>query len=71
MTALRGIPPLRIGTHALIDAREFFLVVWLAVVLAVMAMLNLLSGRMGRAIRALRRGRWRRKLSGSVSHRRS
>ncbi|MET0278796.1 MAG: branched-chain amino acid ABC transporter ATP-binding protein/permease [Pseudorhodoplanes sp.] len=53
---LRGIPPLRVGTHALIDAREFFLIVWLAVVLSVVALLNLLSGRMGRAIRALRRG---------------
>jgi branched-chain amino acid transport system permease protein len=53
---LRGIPPLRIGSHALIDGREFFIVVWLTVVLAVLAMLNLLSGRMGRAIRALRRG---------------
>jgi branched-chain amino acid transport system permease protein len=53
---LRGIPPLQVGSHALIDAREFFLVVWLAVVLSVLALLNLLSGRMGRAIRALRRG---------------
>jgi branched-chain amino acid transport system permease protein len=53
---LRGIPPLQVGSYALIDAREFFVVVWLTVVLAVLAMLNLLSGRMGRAIRALRRG---------------
>jgi branched-chain amino acid transport system permease protein len=53
---LRGIPPLQVASHALIDAREFFLIVWLAVVLSVLAILNLLSGRMGRAIRALRRG---------------
>jgi branched-chain amino acid transport system permease protein len=53
---LRGIPPLQVGSHALIDAREFFVVVWLAVVLSVIALLNLLNGRMGRAIRALRRG---------------
>lgn len=53
---MRGIPPLKLGSHALIDGREFFVLVWLAVVFAVLAMLNLLSGRMGRAIRALRRG---------------
>jgi branched-chain amino acid transport system permease protein len=52
---LDGIPPLRIGTHALIDPREYFVVVWVAVVLAVIATQNLLGGRLGRAIRALRR----------------
>ncbi len=50
-----GIPPLRIGRHPIIDAREYFVIVWIAVVLAVIAVFNLLSGRMGRAIRALRR----------------
>lgn len=53
---LPGIPPLRIGSHALIDPREYFIVVWIAVVVSVLAMHNLLRGRMGRAIRALRRG---------------
>ena len=52
---LAGIPPLRIGTHALIDPRDYFVVVWVAVVLAVIATQNLLGGRVGRAIRALRR----------------
>jgi branched-chain amino acid transport system permease protein len=52
---LPGIPPLRVGAHALIDPREYFVVVWLAVVLAVVATQNLLGGRVGRAIRALRR----------------
>ncbi|MDB5605378.1 MAG: transporter related [Bradyrhizobium sp.] len=52
---LGGIPPLQIGTHALIDPREYFVVVWAAVVLAVIATQNLLGGRVGRAIRALRR----------------
>jgi branched-chain amino acid transport system permease protein len=52
---LAGIPPLRIGTHALIDPRDYFVVVWIAVVLAVIATQNLLGGRVGRAIRALRR----------------
>ena len=52
---LDGIPPLRIGGHALTDPREYFVVVWIAVVLAVIATQNLLGGRIGRAIRALRR----------------
>jgi ABC-type branched-subunit amino acid transport system ATPase component/branched-subunit amino acid ABC-type transport system permease component len=52
---LAGIPPLRIGTHPLIDPRDYFVVVWIAVVLAVIATQNLLGGRIGRAIRALRR----------------
>jgi branched-chain amino acid transport system permease protein len=52
---LGGIPPLEIGSHALINPREYFVVVWVAVVLAVIATQNLLGGRVGRAIRALRR----------------
>jgi branched-chain amino acid transport system permease protein len=52
---LDGIPPLRIGDHALTNPREYFVVVWIAVVLAVIATQNLLGGRIGRAIRALRR----------------
>jgi branched-chain amino acid transport system permease protein len=52
---LAGIPPLRIGTHPLINPRDYFVVVWVAVVLAVIATQNLLGGRIGRAIRALRR----------------
>jgi branched-chain amino acid transport system permease protein len=52
---LSGIPPLRIGTHSLIHPSEYFVVVWVAVVLAVIATQNLLGGRVGRAIRALRR----------------
>jgi branched-chain amino acid transport system permease protein len=52
---MSGIPPLMIGTHPLINPREYFVVVWIAVVLAVIATQNLLGGRIGRAIRALRR----------------
>jgi branched-chain amino acid transport system permease protein len=52
---LSGIPPLRLGTHALIHPSEYFVAVWVAVVLAVIATQNLLGGRVGRAIRALRR----------------
>jgi branched-chain amino acid transport system permease protein len=52
---LPGIPPLRIGSYPLINPRDYFVVVWVAVVLAVIATQNLLGGRVGRAIRALRR----------------
>ena len=52
---MSGIPPLRVGHHALIDGRQYFIVVWLAVVLSVVAVQNLLGGRTGRAVRALRR----------------
>lgn len=52
---MSGIPPLEVGDHALIDARQYFVVVWLAVVLAVVAAHNLLRARAGRAVRALRR----------------
>ena len=52
---LAGIPPLRLGAHALTDPRDYFVIVWVAVVLAVIATQNLLGGRIGRAIRALRR----------------
>ncbi|WP_420134260.1 ABC transporter permease subunit [Rhodopseudomonas sp.] len=52
---LPGIPALKIGTYALIAPRDYFVVVWIAVVLAVIATQNLLSGRVGRAVRALRR----------------
>jgi len=53
---LSGIPPLRVGTHAVIDPREYVVVVWIAVLLSFVATRNLLDSRIGRAIRALRRG---------------
>ncbi|MFC0238964.1 branched-chain amino acid ABC transporter ATP-binding protein/permease [Rhodopseudomonas telluris] len=52
---LPGIPALKIGSYALIAPRDYFVVVWIAVVLAVIATQNLLGGRVGRAVRALRR----------------
>jgi len=52
---MSGIPALRLGSHALISPRDYFIVVWIAVVVAVIATQNLLGGRVGRAIRALRR----------------
>ena len=52
---LSGIPSLRIGPHALTDVRDYFVVVWTAVVISMVATRNLLAGRIGRAVRALRR----------------
>jgi branched-chain amino acid transport system permease protein len=51
---LLNIPALQIGSHQIIDPKEYFVVVWVAVVLAVVATENLLGGRAGRSIRALR-----------------
>ena len=53
---LSGLPPLRIGTFAFINPRDYFAIVWIAVVLAMIATGHLLDSRIGRAIRALRRG---------------
>jgi len=53
---MSGIPPLRIGSYALIEPRDFFVAVWVSVVLAMIASRNLLDSRIGRAIRLLRRG---------------
>src|SRR5919202_833191 len=52
---LSGIPSLRIGPHALADIRDYFVVVWTAVVISMVVTRNLLAGRIGRAVRALRR----------------
>ena len=51
-----GIPPLTIGSFALVDARAVYYPIWLAVLLAIVLSGNLLDSRMGRAIRALRGG---------------
>ena len=53
---LSGIPPLSIAGHALTGVRDYFVVVWAVVVLAFIATRNLLRGRTGRAMRALREG---------------
>ena len=53
---MSGIPPLRVGSYALIEPRDFFIVVWVALALAMIASRNLLDSRVGRAIRLLRRG---------------
>ena len=53
---MSGIPPLRIGSFALTEPRDFFVVVWIALTLAMVASRNLLDSRIGRAVRLLRRG---------------
>ena len=51
-----GIPPLEVAGVRLIDGRASFTVIWIGVVLAALATMNLLDSRAGRAIRALRGG---------------
>ena len=53
---ITNIPPLSVGGYALTGVRPYWIVVWVAVILAVVATLNLLDSRLGRAIRALRQG---------------
>ena len=54
-TGMTGIPPLKIGSLTLLTARSYYTLVWLAVVVSVLATINLLDSRVGRAFRALRR----------------
>jgi branched-chain amino acid transport system permease protein len=51
-----GIPPLSIGSQSLIDPKAMYWVIWTCVLLAGIGTSNLLSSRIGRAIRALRTG---------------
>jgi len=53
---ISGIPPLTIGSYALIDTRPYFIVVAVAMALSAAATCNLLDSRVGRAIRALNGG---------------
>jgi len=53
---ISAIPPLSLGALRLIDARLYFTVIWIGVVLAALATSNLLDSRAGRAIRVLRGG---------------
>jgi branched-chain amino acid transport system permease protein len=52
---MTGIPPLKIGPLMLLTARSYYVLVWIAVVLSILATINLLDSRVGRAFRALRR----------------
>jgi branched-chain amino acid transport system permease protein len=53
---ITNIPPLSLGGFTLEGVRPYWVVVWVAVLVAVIATLNLLDSRVGRAIRALRQG---------------
>ncbi len=53
---ISGIPPLEVAGYRLLDARMSFTVIWLGVLLAALATMNLLDSRAGRAIRALKGG---------------
>lgn len=53
---ISGIPPIRLGGLTFGDGPSLYYLIWGAVALAVIATLNLLDSRMGRAIRALRGG---------------
>ncbi len=55
-TGITGVPPLQVADHVLNTGREFYYLVWFFVVLALIAVRNLLDSRPGRAIRALRGG---------------
>lgn len=53
---ITGVPPLSIGPWSLVEPKATYWVIWTAVLLAGIGTTNLLSSRVGRAIRALRRG---------------
>ena len=53
---ISGIPPLRVGSHALVGSLDILPVILVAVVLALWGTRNLLDSRAGRAVRALRGG---------------
>ncbi len=53
---ISSIPPLAIGTFEMRNPNTIYFAIWLAVVVAALITVNLLDSRMGRAIRALRRG---------------
>jgi branched-chain amino acid transport system permease protein len=51
-----GIPPVSVAGYRLLDSRAYFLLVWAAIVLSLLATRNLLDSRVGRAVRALQGG---------------
>src|SRR6516164_6218297 len=51
-----GIPPLSIGSLKMIDPGTIYFAIWGAVLISALLTMNLLDSRIGRAIRALRRG---------------
>ncbi len=55
-TGITGIPPLELAGWKMESGQEFFYLVWLVLLAAVVATQNLLDSRQGRAIRALKGG---------------
>jgi len=55
-TGLGGIPPVELAGMELKSGREFFYLIWIALLAGVVATQNLLDSRDGRAIRALKGG---------------
>src|SRR3979411_2126079 len=53
---ISGIPPLSIGSLKMIDPGTIYFAIWIAVLISALLTMNLLDSRIGRAIRALRRG---------------
>jgi branched-chain amino acid transport system permease protein len=53
---ISGIPPLSIGSLKMIDPGTIYFAIWAAVLISALLTMNLLDSRVGRAIRALRRG---------------
>ncbi|CCE10778.1 putative ABC tranpsorter, permease protein (N-ter) and ATP-binding protein (C-ter); branched-chain amino acid transport protein [Bradyrhizobium sp. STM 3843] len=53
---ISGIPPISIGSLKMMSAGSIYYVIWSAVLISSLLTLNLLDSRLGRAIRALRRG---------------
>jgi ABC-type branched-subunit amino acid transport system ATPase component/ABC-type branched-subunit amino acid transport system permease subunit len=53
---ISGIPPLSIGSFKMIDPGTIYFAIWIAVLISALLTMNLLDSRVGRAIRALRRG---------------
>ncbi|MDA9440597.1 hypothetical protein XH98_16070 [Bradyrhizobium sp. CCBAU 51745] len=53
---ISGIPPLSIGSMKMLSAGSIYYVIWAAVFISCILTLNLLDSRVGRSIRALRRG---------------
>jgi branched-chain amino acid transport system permease protein len=53
---ISAIPPLAIGSFRMIDPGAIYYAIWIAVLISALLTMNLLDSRIGRAIRALRRG---------------
>ena len=53
---ISAIPPLSIGSFKMIDPGTIYFAIWIAVLISALLTMNLLDSRVGRAIRALRRG---------------